>query len=88
MSIYVPGAVAFEQTHEHADREFAMRSRVGVRSINALVQRAPLPNPLRDFFSTALPFLSPCNWAIPPPQRAEMTLIERSKFQERPLPLF
>jgi len=50
VSIYVPDAVAFEQTHEQADREFAMRTRVVVRSINALVQRAQLLNPLRAGF--------------------------------------
>ena len=55
VSIYVPGAVAFEQTHVHADREFAMRSRVVVRSINALVQRARLLNPFRaGFFALQL----------------------------------
>jgi len=55
VSIYVPGAVAYEQTHVHADREFAMRSRVVVRSINALVQRARLLNPLRaGFFALQL----------------------------------
>jgi len=47
VSIYVPGAVAFEPTHERADREFTMRSRVVVRSIHALVQRARLLNPFR-----------------------------------------
>ena len=55
VSIYVPGAVAFEQTHEHADREFAMRSRVVVRSIHALVQRARLLDPFRaGFFALQL----------------------------------
>jgi cellulose synthase/poly-beta-1,6-N-acetylglucosamine synthase-like glycosyltransferase len=50
VSTYVSGAVAFEQTHELAGREFAMRSRVVVRSIHALVQRAQLLNPLRSGF--------------------------------------
>lgn len=55
VSIYVPGAVAFEQTHEHAGREFTMRSRVVVRSIHALVRRARLLNPLRSgFFAVQL----------------------------------
>lgn len=55
VSLYVPGAVAFEQTHERADREFAMRSRVVVRSINALITRARLLNPLRaGFFAVQL----------------------------------
>lgn len=47
VSVYVPDAVAFEQTHERADREFTMRTRVVVRSIHALVRRAGLLNPLR-----------------------------------------
>lgn len=47
VSIYVPEAVARELTHEDAGREFTMRSRVVVRSINALVQRAQLLNPFR-----------------------------------------
>lgn len=50
VSIYVPGAIAYELTHEDAEREFAMRSRVVVRSINALVQRAKLLNPFRSGF--------------------------------------
>jgi cellulose synthase/poly-beta-1,6-N-acetylglucosamine synthase-like glycosyltransferase len=45
VSVYVAAAAAFERTHERADREFAMRSRIVVRSINALVQRARLLNP-------------------------------------------
>jgi cellulose synthase/poly-beta-1,6-N-acetylglucosamine synthase-like glycosyltransferase len=55
VTVYVPGAVALEDTHERADREFAMRSRVIVRSINALVRRARLLNPLRaGFFAVQL----------------------------------
>jgi cellulose synthase/poly-beta-1,6-N-acetylglucosamine synthase-like glycosyltransferase len=55
VSIYVARAVAFERTNESADREFAMRSRVVVRSINAMVQRAPLLNPFRaGFFALQL----------------------------------
>ena len=55
VSVYVPAAVAFEQTHERADREFSMRSRVVVRSINALVERARLLNPLHaGFFALQL----------------------------------
>jgi cellulose synthase/poly-beta-1,6-N-acetylglucosamine synthase-like glycosyltransferase len=50
VTAYVPGAVAFERTHEHAGREFAMRSRVVVRSIHALVQRARLLNPFHSGF--------------------------------------
>jgi cellulose synthase/poly-beta-1,6-N-acetylglucosamine synthase-like glycosyltransferase len=50
VSIYVPDAVAAEKTHERADREFAMRSRVAVQTINALVQRARLLDPLRTGF--------------------------------------
>jgi cellulose synthase/poly-beta-1,6-N-acetylglucosamine synthase-like glycosyltransferase len=55
VSVLVPGAVAYEHTHERADREFAMRSRVVVRSIHALVQRARLLDPLRaGFFALQL----------------------------------
>jgi cellulose synthase/poly-beta-1,6-N-acetylglucosamine synthase-like glycosyltransferase len=55
VSLYVPDAVALEKTHERADREFAMRSRVVVRSINALVQRARLLDPFRaGFFALQL----------------------------------
>lgn len=50
VTIYVPEAYAFEETHERADREFTMRTRVAVRSINALVHRARLLNPLRAGF--------------------------------------
>ena len=55
VSVYVSGAVAFEQTHEDAEREFTMRRRVVVRSIHALIQRARLLNPFRaGFFSLQL----------------------------------
>jgi cellulose synthase/poly-beta-1,6-N-acetylglucosamine synthase-like glycosyltransferase len=55
VSVYAPDAVAFEQTHERADQEFTMRTRVVVRSIHALVQRAGLLNPLRaGFFALQL----------------------------------
>jgi len=50
VTVYVPGAVAFEQSHEHAGREFTMRSRVVVRSIHALVRRARLLNPFHSGF--------------------------------------
>jgi glycosyltransferase involved in cell wall biosynthesis len=45
VSVYVPDAHVVEATHERADREFAMRCRVVVRSIHALAQRARLLNP-------------------------------------------
>lgn len=44
---YAPDALAFEKTNEDAQREFGMRSRVIVRSINALVNRAEMLNPFR-----------------------------------------
>lgn len=47
LTTYVPGAIAWERTHEDAGREFAMRTRVVVRTINALVRRAGLLNPYR-----------------------------------------
>lgn len=48
VSHYVPEAVAYELTNEEASPEFRMRSRVVVRSINALVQRRRLLNPFRS----------------------------------------
>jgi cellulose synthase/poly-beta-1,6-N-acetylglucosamine synthase-like glycosyltransferase len=49
------GAISHETTNESVDREFDMRVRVAVRSINALVTRARLLNPLRfGFFSYQL----------------------------------
>jgi cellulose synthase/poly-beta-1,6-N-acetylglucosamine synthase-like glycosyltransferase len=49
------GAVSRESTNEDSEREFDMRVRVAVRSINALVTRAWLLNPLRyGFFSYQL----------------------------------
>jgi len=48
VTTYVPEAVARELTHEDAEREFAMRRRVVVRSINALVRRASVLNPFRS----------------------------------------
>ncbi len=55
VTAYVPGAIAWERTHEDAGREFAMRTRVVVRSIHALVQRAGLLNPSRaGLFATQL----------------------------------
>jgi cellulose synthase/poly-beta-1,6-N-acetylglucosamine synthase-like glycosyltransferase len=48
VTTYVPGAIAREVTHEDANREFAMRRRVVVRSINALVRRASVLNPFRS----------------------------------------
>ena len=50
LCVYAPHALAFEKTNEDADREFSMRCRVVVRSINALVQRANMLNPLRYGF--------------------------------------
>ncbi len=47
VTVYVPGAIAREKTHEDAGHEFAMRTRVVVRSIHALVRRVGLLNPFR-----------------------------------------
>ena len=44
---YAPASLAFEKTNEDAGREFRMRSRVIVRSINALVSRVEMLNPFR-----------------------------------------
>lgn len=46
-TVYARGAVSREVTNESSDREFAMRVRVIVRSINALVTRRALLNPMR-----------------------------------------
>ncbi|MCH9695848.1 MAG: glycosyltransferase [Gammaproteobacteria bacterium] len=55
VSVYVHDSIAYEDTHEVADKEFSMRSRVVVRSINALLRRAELLNPFRHkFFSLQL----------------------------------
>ncbi|MFN8859198.1 MAG: glycosyltransferase family 2 protein [Gemmatimonas sp.] len=49
------GAVSRETTNEDAEREFDMRVRVAVRSINALVTRSRLLNPFRfGFFAYQL----------------------------------
>lgn len=44
---YARGAVSREVTHESTEREFRMRTRIIIRSWNALVRRAHLLNPLR-----------------------------------------
>jgi cellulose synthase/poly-beta-1,6-N-acetylglucosamine synthase-like glycosyltransferase len=55
VTVYVPEAIAYEKTLEDASREFRMRTRVVVRSINALVHRRRLLNPARfGFFSIQL----------------------------------
>jgi cellulose synthase/poly-beta-1,6-N-acetylglucosamine synthase-like glycosyltransferase len=46
-TVLEPGAVCFEETHERSGKEFSMRVRVAVRSINALVHEARFLNPLR-----------------------------------------
>jgi cellulose synthase/poly-beta-1,6-N-acetylglucosamine synthase-like glycosyltransferase len=49
------GAVSSEKTHEETGQEFEMRVRVIIRTINALVRRAPMLNPFRyRFFSFQL----------------------------------
>lgn len=89
VSIYVPGAVAFEQTHEHADREFAMRSRVVVRSINALVQRARLLNPFRGgFFALQLWSHKVLRYLVPELLIAVLLLSIWLAFQPNPRALF
>jgi cellulose synthase/poly-beta-1,6-N-acetylglucosamine synthase-like glycosyltransferase len=47
VTVYAPEAIAYEKTLEEADREFKMRTRVIVRSINALVHRWRILNPFR-----------------------------------------
>jgi cellulose synthase/poly-beta-1,6-N-acetylglucosamine synthase-like glycosyltransferase len=46
-TVLEPGAVCFEETHERSGKEFSMRVRVAVRSINALVHEARFLNPAR-----------------------------------------
>ena len=46
-SVLEPAAVCFEETLERSSREFSMRVRVAVRSINALVHEARFLNPFR-----------------------------------------
>jgi glycosyltransferase involved in cell wall biosynthesis len=55
LTVYGGGAVSSERTHEETGQEFEMRVRVIVRTINALVRRARMLNPLRyGFFSFQL----------------------------------
>jgi cellulose synthase/poly-beta-1,6-N-acetylglucosamine synthase-like glycosyltransferase len=55
VTVYGGGSVSSEKTHEETGREFEMRVRVIVRTINALVRRARMLNPLRyGFFSFQL----------------------------------
>ena len=55
ITVYGGGTVSSERTHEETGREFEMRVRVIVRTINALVRRARMLNPLRyGFFSFQL----------------------------------
>jgi len=55
ITVYGGGAVSSEKTHEETGPELEMRVRVIVRTINALVRRAQMLNPLRyGFFSFQL----------------------------------
>jgi cellulose synthase/poly-beta-1,6-N-acetylglucosamine synthase-like glycosyltransferase len=55
ITVYGGGAVSSERTHEETGQEFEMRVRVIIRTINALVRRARMLNPLRyGFFSFQL----------------------------------
>jgi glycosyltransferase involved in cell wall biosynthesis len=55
ITVYGGGTVSSERTHEETGKEFEMRVRVIVRTINALVRRARMLNPLRyGFFSFQL----------------------------------
>ncbi len=47
ITVYGRGAVSSEKTHEDSGKEFDMRVRVAIRSINALVRRAGMLNPFR-----------------------------------------
>jgi len=50
ITTYARGAVSQEKTHEDSAKEFAMRVRVAVRSINALVRNSGMLNPFRYGF--------------------------------------
>jgi cellulose synthase/poly-beta-1,6-N-acetylglucosamine synthase-like glycosyltransferase len=55
ITVYGGGAVSSEKTHEETAPELEMRVRVIIRTINALVRRARMLNPLRyGFFSFQL----------------------------------
>lgn len=55
VTVYGGGTVSSEKTHEETGKEFEMRVRVIVRTINALVRRARMLNPFRyGFFSFQL----------------------------------
>jgi glycosyltransferase involved in cell wall biosynthesis len=55
ITVYGGGTVSSEKTHEETGKEFEMRVRVIVRTINALVRRAQMLNPFRfGFFSFQL----------------------------------
>jgi cellulose synthase/poly-beta-1,6-N-acetylglucosamine synthase-like glycosyltransferase len=55
ITVYGGGAVSSEKTHEETGEELEMRVRVIIRTINALVRRARMLNPLRyGFFSFQL----------------------------------
>lgn len=54
-TVLEPGAVCFEQTLDRADRELAMRIRVGLRSLSALAGRRRFLNPMHyGFFAWQL----------------------------------
>ncbi len=46
-TVLEPTAICFEQTHDHAGNELAMRVRVAIRSINALVAERRMLNPFK-----------------------------------------
>jgi len=50
VTVYGHGAVSQEKTHEDSGKEFEMRVRVIIRTINALVRRAYMLNPFRHGF--------------------------------------
>ena len=55
ITVYGGGAVSSEKTHEETGEELEMRVRVIIRTINALIRRARMLNPLRyGFFSFQL----------------------------------
>jgi len=55
ITVYGRGAVSSEKTHEEAGKEFDMRVRVAIRSINALVKKAAMLNPFKyGFFAFQL----------------------------------
>ncbi len=66
VTVYGRGAVSREETNEDTEREFRMRTRVIIRSINALVRNAHMLDPTRyGFFSVQLFSHKVLRYAVP-----------------------